>query len=62
MHSGHGELVLCSLLTTWYPEGCVSVQGRVVSDGVRRFGVQPPSVAAQSDSIVPMMPFVPEEP
>jgi predicted PhzF superfamily epimerase YddE/YHI9 len=50
------------ILTTWYPEGWVSVQGRVVSDGVRCLGAQSPSVAAQSDSIVPIMPFVPEEP
>jgi len=62
IRSGHGELVLCSLLTTWYPEGRVSVRGRVVGDGVRRLGAQPPSVAAQSDLIVPIMPFVPEEP
>jgi predicted PhzF superfamily epimerase YddE/YHI9 len=50
------------ILTTWYPEGGVSVQGRVVSDGVRRLGAQPPSVAAQSASIDPIVPFVPEEP
>ncbi len=46
------------ILTTWHPEGWVSVQGGVVSDGVR-LGAQPPSVAAQADSIVPVMPFVP---
>ena len=51
-----------ALLTTWYPEGRVSVRGRVVGDGVRRLGAQPPSVAAQSDLIVPIMPFVAEEP
>jgi hypothetical protein len=30
------------ILTTWYPDGRVLVQGRVVSDGVRRLGAQPP--------------------
>jgi predicted PhzF superfamily epimerase YddE/YHI9 len=50
------------ILTNWHPEGWVSVQGRVVSDGIRRLGAQPPSVAAPSGSIVPIMPFVPEEP
>jgi predicted PhzF superfamily epimerase YddE/YHI9 len=29
------------ILTSWYPDGRVSVQGRVVSDGVRRLGDRP---------------------
>jgi predicted PhzF superfamily epimerase YddE/YHI9 len=36
------------ILTTWYPDGRVSVQGRVVRDGVRHLGAQPPSAAAPS--------------
>ena len=39
------------ILTTCHPDGRVSVQGRVVSDGVRRLGAQPTSVAAPSDWI-----------
>jgi predicted PhzF superfamily epimerase YddE/YHI9 len=44
---GHGS----QIFTTWHPEGWVSVQGRVVSDGVLRVGAQPPSAAARSDWI-----------
>ena len=36
------------ILTTWYPDGRVLVQGRVVRDGVRHLGAQPPSAAAPS--------------
>jgi predicted PhzF superfamily epimerase YddE/YHI9 len=50
------------ILTTWHPEGWVSVQGRVVSDGVRHLGAQLPSFAAQSDSNRPDYPLRPEEP